>query len=64
LGLLLDLEDKVEIGMMYELEMLQKLWKLLIHNGKAFYRENRDGRVYDWFSYYLYKLEMETKEEV
>ena len=64
LGLLLDLEDKVDLGMMYELELLQRLWKLLLHNGKAFYRANRDGRVYDWFSYYLDKLEMETKEEV
>ena len=64
LGLLLDLEDKVDLGMMYELELLQRLWKLLVHNGRAFYRANRDGRVYDCFLYYLDKLEMETKEEV
>jgi len=64
LGLLIDLEDKVDMGMMYELEQLQRLWKLLLHNGKAFYRANRDGKVYDWFSYYLDKLEMESKETV
>lgn len=64
LDLLVDLKEKVEMGYLYDLEVLQRLSWLIRNNGCAYYRAVKYGKSYDWFSYYLDKLEMGNEEEV
>ena len=64
LSYLLDLQETVEMGYTYDLEQLQRLSWLIRNNGCAFYRAVKDGKSYDWFSFYLNELEMGSAEDV
>ena len=64
LSLLIDLQETIENGYMYDLEQLQRLSWLVRNNGCAFYRAVKDGKSYDWFSFYLNDLEMGSAEDV